>query len=774
MREVFLRSPRVAFIATYVPRQCGIGTFTYDLVNSLSKLYDENPVGERYLQVVGLNDIRSIYQYPPEVRFVIREREKGDYRAAADFLNLSPCEVVSLQHEFGIFGGEDGDFIIYLLENLKKPVVVTLHTILKEPKPRQREVLKAVCSLSTFVTVQAQRAIQMLTDIYGVPERKVVMIHHGAPDVPFLDPSYYKDQFQAEGRRVILTSGMLNPNKGIEYAIEAMHSVVEQFPDVLYLVLGATHPQVKRTHGEQYRLLLKQLVKKKGLEQHVVFHDRFVSVEQLMEFLVAADIYLTPYLSKEQIVSGTLAYAIACGKAIVSTPYWYAEELLGESLGQLVPFGDSEALAQRLIELLGNETLRNRMRKQAYQFGRRMIWREVARAYADVFERSVQEYGKRPMVRRIQQGAIEQPMLPEVKLDHLRILTDDTGVLQHAVFTTPNRFHGYSTDDNARALVMTIMNWQLFQDESILPLLQIYLAYLNHALDRKTDRMRNFMSYDRRWIEDIGSEDSHGRMVWAMGYAVAYAPSEAILGLATRLFKQVVRPCSSFTSPRSWAYSILGCLLYLQRFGGDTEVGSLALRLSRRLFDLFEAHATEDWPWCEDVVTYDNARLPQALIAMHRRVEDERMLRQGLRTLQWLLDVQTDPLAHHLSLIGNDGWLRRGENKARFDQQPIEVASLMEACYEASLATGERRWRVAMDQCFAWFFGRNDLHEMIYNFTTGGCFDGLHSTEVNQNQGAESTVCWLLALHCVHHVAHESVLRPNASRPPHQENGSFC
>jgi len=761
MKQTLMKPLNVAFVATYPPRQCGIGTFTADLVNGIKQLYGsgwmEQP--QDNLQVVSLNNLPHGYKFPPEVRFEIRDQHRGDYREAADFLNLSPTDVVCLQHEFGIFGGEDGNYVLHLLNNLKKPVVTTLHTVISQPSPNQREVLKTICSLSTLLVVQAQKAVEILMEVYGVPREKIWMIHHGAPDVPFLDSSYYKDQFQAEGRRLILTFGLLNPNKGIEFAIQAMPKVVERYPEVLYLILGATHPEVKRRWGEEYRLSLERMVRERGLEKHVIFHNRFVTLERLIQFLVATDIYLTPYLSKEQIVSGTLAYAVACGKAIISTPYWYAEELLAEGRGYLVPFRDSQAIAERLIQLLEDEPLRNRLRKQAYQFGRQMVWREVAGAYAQIFERALLEYGKQARSARMRHKVIESPMLPEINLHHLRTMTDDTGLLQHALFTTPDRYHGYCTDDNARAVLVAVMNWHMFQDEGILPLLQVYLAFLNHALHPETNRVRNFMSFDRRWLEEVGSEDSHGRTVWAMGYTVAHAPTNSILGLATRLFKQAIRPCLDLSAPRAWAYSVLGSLSYLQRFNGDTEAKAVAVKLSRRLLELFEKNISDDWLWFEDIVTYDNARLPQTLISAGHQLGDQKMLKLGLKVLDWLLYIQTHPKDGHLSLIGNKGWYRRGKEKARFDQQPIEVAGLIDACYQAYQVTGESRWKSIMERCFNWFFGRNDVHQSLYDFSTGGCYDGLHPGGVNQNQGGESTVCWLLAVHTFYQVAHEESLQ---------------
>lgn len=759
MSKLF-RPLKIAFVSTYLPRQCGIATFTNDLLNSMKLVYgSDNNEDHEGLQVIALNNIPRGYTYNQDVTFTIRDQYREDYRRAADFINLSPVDLVSIQHEFGIFGGEDGNYLINLLGALKKPVVTTLHTVLQEPTPGQRKTLSRICNQSTLVVVQARKAIQLLTDIYGVPEDKIRMIHHGAPDVPFLDPSYYKEQLQAEGRKVVLTFGLLSPNKGIEYAIEALAEVARKFPEVLYIVLGATHSEIKRRHGEQYRHSLKKMVADKGLSEHVVFYNQYVTLERLVQFLVATDIYITPYVNKEQIVSGTLAYAMACGKAIVSTPYWYAKELLEEERGLLVPFRDSRAIAEALTLLLRDEVLRNRMRKQCYQFGRQMIWREVAHAYAGVFEEALQEYGER-LAYSIQLSVETEQVtsLPEVKLDHLQILTDSTGLLQHAAFFTPDRWHGYCTDDNARALLMSVMNWQLYKDESIMPFLHRYLGFLNYALDPEKGQVRNFMSYSRQWLEETGSEDSHGRTLWVLGYTVAYPPNEAVLGLATRLFKQGVAASFSFTSPRAWAYSVVGAMYYLKHFGGDIEVQKVLSDLSNRLFKLFKENASTDWFWGEDIVTYDNARLPQALIAAGYYLGDEEMLSCGLRALEWLLSIQTNPITGNLSLVGNRGWYTRGGEKARFDQQPLEVTAIIDACYQAYLATEETCWFTMMEWAFNWFFGNNDLHETIYNFSTGGCYDGLQPGGLNQNQGGESTISFLLALHQMHLVVDQKVL----------------
>ncbi|HPZ40873.1 MAG TPA: glycosyltransferase family 4 protein [Bacillota bacterium] len=748
---------KVAFISTYPPRRCGIATYTADLTDNFRKIYSEGQSNgeQNYFEVIALNNTPQGYQYDREVSFHIRDQHRGDYQRAADFINVSPIDVVCLQHEFGIFGGEDGSYIIHLLRSLKKPVVTTFHTILAEPTPGQKKTFTRICELSTLVVVQAQMAVRLLEQVYDVPASKIVMIPHGAPDVPFLDSSFYKDRFQAEGRTLLLTFGLLGPNKGIEYAIAALEKVAAKYPEVLYIVLGATHPEIKRRYGEQYRHQLEQLVREKGLQKQITFYNQYVSLERLIEFLVATDIYLTPYVNKDQITSGTLAYALACGKVIVSTPYWYAQELLADGRGCLVPFRDSEALADKLIELLGDEAMRSRMRKLSYQYGRKMIWREVARNYAAAFEKALLEYssvGK----KSVQSLAVtESAVLPEIRLNHLRAMTDDTGLFQHALYTVPNRGHGYCIDDNARALIVTVMNWRLFKDEQICPLFRTYLSFLLDAYNRDAGRMRNFLSYQRRWQEEVGSEDSHGRSIWALGYTIAYPPDDSLLGLITRLFKQLLLPVDSFISPRAWAFTIIGALYYLKRFGGDPEVRKLLVNLSGQLCQQFSEHATEEWFWLEEIVTYDNARIPQALIGAGSYLQEQQILQTGLCALNWLISIQTNPAGGQLSLVGNNGWYRRGGEKAPFDQQPLDAAAMVAACTQAYLATGEPRWQIAMDWSFNWFFGNNDTHQTLYDFSSGGCYDGLMPGGVNMNQGGESTLSLLLALHEMHLTSHQ-------------------
>jgi len=732
----------VALIGTYVPRRCGIATFTADLLTHLAQESDELE-----FWALAMNDVPEGYDYPPEVHFEINEKSLADYRLAADFLNINQVNAVCVQHEYGIYGGPQGSHLLDLLRRLRMPIITTLHTVLQNPNDGQRAVLLELARLSDRLVVMSHKAIELLQSVYDVDPARVVMIPHGIPDLPFVDPNFYKDQFGVEGKKVILTFGLVSPGKGLEYMIQALPEVVKHHPDAVYIVLGATHPHVKRDQGEAYRLSLHRLARDLGVEDHVIFHNRFVDLEELCEFLGAADIYVTPYLNREQIVSGTLAYALGAGKAIISTPYWYAEEMLAEGRGILVPFRDPKALAEQVIYLLDNEVERHAMRKRAYTFARDMVWKQVARRYLEVLSDVRQERARHPKpifhAPTLQDAPLE---IPEVRLDHLMRLTDDTGMFQHAKFTIPDRQHGYCTDDNARALIVTVLAAEQLADPKPLARLRdVYLSFLYHAYNPSTGRFRNFMSYERQWLERQGSDDSHARAIWALGITVAYTRDPGVRALAVNLFDRALPAMLEIHSPRAWAVALVGIHAYLRRFSGDSEARRVRERLATRLFELYEATATADWPWLEDIVTYDNGKIPQALLLSGRWMQREDMIQAGLRSLRWLLEIQTDPAGHFVP-IGNNGWYRRDGARARFDQQPLEAQSLLEACLEAYNVTGDRWW---LEQCrplLEWFLGRNDRREALYDYRSGGCRDGLTPSGVNENQGAESTLAFLLSL----------------------------
>ncbi|NLX14193.1 MAG: glycosyltransferase [Phycisphaerales bacterium] len=733
---------KLAVISSYVPRRCGIATFCSDLTRAMTEELGNH--GELY--VLAIDDIPEGYRYPDEVRFQIRSNVQADYRLAADFILSNQANALIVQHEYGIFGGPAGAHILRLLREVPVPVITTLHTVLAAPTPEQRKVMDELWRLSDRLVVMSQRAIDMLREIYGVPAERIAYIPHGIPDVPFVDPNYHKAQFKAEGRRVILSFGLLSPNKGIEVMIEAMPEIIRRFPDVIYFILGATHPHLKKVHGEAYRTSLQRRVVDLGLVENVRFRNQFVDLEELLEYIGAADLYVTPYLNEAQITSGTLAYAVGSGKPVVSTPYWHAQELLADGRGILVPFRDPAAMAEATNYLFENDIERNQMRIKAYHHCRNMVWKQVAREYLLLVQAAQEERMERPRPlprHRKRVGRIEE--LPELDLSHLRALTDDTGILQHAMHTTPDRQHGYCLDDCGRALVVCALHDQLFQSNDLDALANVYLAYLNHAFIQRSRRFHNFMSYSRQWLDNEGSEDSHGRALWGLGMMAAHATNENLRSVSVSLFQPAVGVVEGFSSPRSWAYALLGIHAYLEHYGGDAGVRRLRLLLAEKLFALFREHADQEWPWFETTATYSNATIPHALILAGTWIPDGPMREQGLRTLRWLCDVQRSDQGY-FSFIGNSGWYPRGGEKARFDQQPIEAAQLCYACAEAYRATVDEQWLAESRLAVEWFLGRNDLDVPIYDFASGGCRDGLSPGGPNFNQGAESTLAWLISL----------------------------
>ena len=737
----------IVFIGNYLPRQCGIATFTTHLLQSIAL-----NAADKDCWAVAMNDQPEGYLYPAQVRLEINQNQLNEYSLAADLLNLNQVDVVCLQHEYGIFGGKRGSFIIELLRNLKMPVVTTLHTILKEPNLQDRQIMMQLAEFSDRLVVMSERSVEFLRDIYQVPEEKIALIHHGIPDVPFVKSDDYKEKFDVSGKKIILTFGLLSPGKGIKVVIDALPEIVKAHPQVIYMVVGATHPHLKAEQGEDYRNSLHLRAKELGVSDHIVFHDRFVADEDLLEFIGAADIYVTPYLNEAQIISGTLAYALGMGKAVISTPYWHAEELLADDRGRLIPFQDHDALAREVIDLLDHPDELLAIQERAYNYGRKMIWSDVGRRYLDTFAQAKrQRLRKNIPEHRLETLGLRQQRLPEIKLNHLRRMTDGTGVLQHANYTVPDRMHGYCVDDNARALIVAVTAQDLQPlDSSLGDLASVYLSFLGYALNEQTGRFRNFMSYDRRWLELTGSEDSHGRALWGLGMAVALGRDAGEVVYAADLFQRALDAVEHFTSPRAVAFVIIGAHAYLSRYSSDSRVIRMRKILADRLMAWFRSASSEGWPWCEDILSYDNARLPQALLLSGQWLPDREMLEMGLRALDWLKQVQTDETGLHFAAIGNQGWLTRDGEKARFDQQPIEAAAMVDACIEAFNCTREEEWIAYAYRCLNWYQGENDLRIPLCDYATGGCRDGLEAQGANENQGAESTLCWLMALLAVY------------------------
>jgi glycosyltransferase involved in cell wall biosynthesis len=732
----------IGMLGNHLPRHCGIATFTTDLTDAITR---EAP--ELDCLVLAMNDPGAQHAYPPRVRFEIPQGDIAAYRRAADFLDVSSVDVLCVQHEYGIFGGKAGALLLELLRDLTMPVVTTLHTILAAPDAAQRAVMDAVVALSERLVVMSADGAVLLRDVHGVDPAKIDVIPHGIPVAPDR-PS--KRSGIASGRSVILTFGLLSPDKGIEYVIDAMPAILARHPDTVYMVLGATHPHVKQEQGEAYRQMLQTRAERLGVDGNVIFHNRFVSHEELVELLGAADLYVTPYLKEEQSTSGTLAYAVGCGKAVLSTPYRYARELLGEGRGILVPWRDSASIGREVIGLLDDPAKRRELQQRAAAFGRSMSWPLVARRYVESFEKAKAAHAGRrragldPETKTVARRRAE---LPDIDLAHVRLLTDDTGILQHATFDIPRYSDGYCLDDNARALLLLtqVEEAGTAAPDDVRALATRYLAFVNHAFDEGSGRFSNFLTYARAWHEGPGSDDSHGRALWALGAVVGRSLDPGRRGLATRIFRGALPATRLLTSPRAWAYTLLGIDEYLRAFEGDSNVAAVRGALSAKLMSRFAETRSPEWPWFEDRLTYCNARLPQALLVSAARTGDTAMAEIAERSLAWLVD-QHVAADGNFAPVGTNGFHVRGETRAVFDQQPVEACAMVSACLDAYRVTGHVRWLDHARRAFHWFLGQNALEKQVYDARTGGCRDGIHADRMNENQGAESTLSFLIAL----------------------------
>lgn len=737
---------KIAFISDYPPRKCGIATFTQDLRNAINSQY---PHTDTF--ILSVNDISEGYNYPPEVRFEIQQNDVSSYRNAADYLNFNPADIVSVQHEFGIFGGPAGNYLLAILRDIKIPIVTTFHTILKKPDTEQLKVMKELIRLSARLIVMSETGKEFLKEIYNADPSNIDIIPHGIPDMPFVDPNFYKDQFGVEGKNVLLTFGLISPGKGIENVLKALPSVIEKYPNTVYIVLGATHPNLLKQQGESYRLSLERLANDLGIKKHVIFYNRFVSIDELKEFLGASDIYITPYLNESQITSGTLSYAFGCGKAVISTPYWHAKELLIDNRGILVPFNDPKAIAEAIEHLISNETLRHSMRKRAYIMGREMIWSNVAHLYMESFIRARKSKLSDGRIKlRMKTLDEENFNLPKIKTSYLKKLTDSTGILQHAKYSIPNFKDGYCLDDNSRALILTVLLENTsFYDEEIKNLQETYAAFLNYAFDENLKQFRNLLSYEKKWFEEKGSEDSNGRALWALGTIINRSKNQQLQNWAADIFIRAITNVEHFTSPRAWAFILLGISEYLSKFSGDRFANQLRDEFEKRLINLFKTVSSNDWKWFENYLTYSNAKLSLGLITSGMNFGNQEALSIGLESLRWLCDVQKSA-SGNFAPIGNDGFYHRGQKRAWYDQQPIEAFATVAASLKAYEATKDNIWLKEARLAFEWFLGRNDNQIALVEHNSGACRDGLHIDRVNSNMGAESTLSYLLSLTLMH------------------------
>lgn len=741
----------ITFLSTYPPRTCGIATFTQDLRAATAST--EGVSRADVVAILGAED--AVQSLPPEVVYTIRQHDESDYVALAEYLNDTDTDVVSVQHEFGIFGGPEGRYLLSLLKNLRVPVATTLHTVLPEPPAHYRSALLEVAAHSDLLVVMNEHGRRLLMDVYGLDARRIAVAHHGVPTIEPGGQAEAKRALRADGRTMLLTFGLLGPSKGIEYALEALPSAVETRPDLLYVILGSTHPEIVRREGESYRNDLKARVTELGLDEHIRFDDRYADHDALCTYLSAADIYLSPYPGMDQISSGTLAYALGAGNAIVSTPYLYAQEALAEGRGCLAPSGDPEAFGRAICRLLTDESFRADTAARAFELGKAMRWPAVGEHYAELFA------DLHHAQRALPDMAETLPKTPRAHLAHLAALTDDTGLFQHAVHGIPDRHHGYCTDDNGRGLVAALLHHQRYGEPQAMDLARTFLAFVHYA-QVPTGRFRNFMDYERRFLDAEGTEDTHGRALWGLGAVVAWSPDAHQRSLARGLFLRGVG--CDLTHPRSLAYALCGGALFLERYPGCRAARQAVSHWSTRLLEQHDRTRTDAWPWFHDALTYSNAKLPHALLLAARALDCDRCRDVALESLDFLARETYD--GERFDFIGNRGWYRRGEERARLDQQPIEAGYMAEACAEAYRQTGQARYATYARAAAEWFFGRNRLGRPLYDPETGACCDGLAAAGINRNQGAESVIACLLGLLAAESLAHTE--RGETHRPEAQ------
>jgi glycosyltransferase involved in cell wall biosynthesis len=733
---------RIAYISTYPPRECGIATFNQNLMRAVNANFPERDSLVEGGFVVALNDSESLqeYEYPEEVKYVIRQNHQKDYIRAASFINTSDTDVCILEHEFGIYGGESGIYILPLLNRLEKPLISILHTILKDPSYVQRIIIREIAEQSSKIIVMSQRAVEFLTTIYEVPLEKIQIIEHGVPDVEASKRNPVKSLSQFKNKRVLLTFGLISRNKGLETVIKALPKIVARNPDVMYVILGNTHPGVLKNSGEEYRDHLKSLAQQLNVSKHLSFINQFVEEEDLVNYLSAAEIYVTPYLNEAQITSGTLSYAVGAGAAVVSTPYWHATELLADNRGRLFDFKNADALAAIVNELLENDQVLSNLKENAYEYGLHLRWPVIGAEYIRVAQESCARHDFSDKI--LKNSIVDPEIMPKFSLTHVLRLTDDTGIVQHAKYGIPNLKEGYCLDDNARALIMALMAYQRNKSKEAFELLPVYLSYI-HYMQTEDGNFRNFLSFDRRYLDEVGSEDSFGRTIWSLGYLISCAASNSYREFALELFHRSFRHFKALSHLRGMANTIIGIAYYLQVFPGDEGMANELVRLTQPLIEAYENNQSEDWQWFEEKMTYDNAILPLALLHSCEITGNEKVKYVAMKTMAFLDELTLSN--GYLSPVGNDGWYYRGGTFPIFDQQAIETMAMVLMHFQAYRIFHKPQYIEKLFLSYRWFLGENTLRAPLYDHETKGCCDGLLPRGINRNQGAESTLAYLIS-----------------------------
>lgn len=728
---------KIAYISTSSPRECGLATFNTNLKVAIEKNFNVNKE-KSYVIAINDSDELDYYQYGKEVKFIIRQQNQRDYIKAANHINNSTANTCIMQHEFGIYGGDSGIYVLPLLYRIEKPLITILHTILKDPNYLQKLIIQEIARQSSKVVVMAKKAVNFLITIYGVDPDKIKLIEHGVPDYEedFENPLKHTALFS--NKRVLLTFGLISRNKGLETIIKALPAIVERNPDVVYTIIGSTHPHIKKNQGEEYRDYLKLLAKNLGVSKHVTFVNNFIPEDELINYLSAAEIYITPYLNEAQITSGTLSYAIGAGAAVISTPYWHAQELLADNRGKLFDFGDYHQLANIVNELLEDDIALKTIKSNAFKYGLNLRYPKIGKTYAELLASIIYENNLKV---KPENYTIDTDLLPTFTLDYVKRLTDDTGIVQHARYGIPNLKEGYCMDDNARALIMALMAYEQYKSKEALDLLPIYLSFIQYMQCEDGD-FRNFLSFKRDYLDEVGTDDSFGRTLWALGYMISHSPNNSYKEFARDLFFNSLQHLDKLVHLRGYANSIIGLAHYLIAFPDDGLKNKL-IKLSDKLIEAYKANKSENWYWFEGKLTYDNAILPMALLKAYEVTDNYLYKEIGLESLTFL-DKETLEKGYY-NPIGNDGWFYKGQDKAVFDQQAIETMAAVMMYFQAYNVTKDVVFIKKMFQTYLWFLGENTLRVPLYDHETNGCCDGLTMVGLNRNQGAESTLAYFIS-----------------------------
>jgi glycosyltransferase involved in cell wall biosynthesis len=729
---------KFAFIGTYPPQKCGIGTFTHNLIKSLADNYGYNNLFPN-LYVIAVSDNEQEYKYPSEVSFVVNQNNQRDYVSAAKFINYNKADVCVLEHEFGIFGGESGVYILSLVSRIEIPLIVTFHTVIREPSHIQKVIVQELSSKAYKIIVMSRKAVKFLLEIYNIPEDKIEVIEHGVPVGNVFHRDTAREKFNFTNKTALFTFGLLSRNKGIETVIKALPKVVEKHKNILYVVLGNTHPKVLSRYGEEYREYLLRLVKEYGLEDYVYFYKNFVPEDQLMEYLYAADIYITPYLNEAQITSGTLSYAIGAGTAVISTPYWHAEELLADGRGILFDFHNHEQLGDILLDLLDNRHKIEQLREAAIEYGHKLKWPKIGAKYIKVAKSAVEKF---VFVQKEKRTILDPYLLPDFTLAHIKRLTDDTGIVQHAKYGIPNLKEGYCLDDNARALLMTAMAHFKNKTNDTAKLMPVYLSYI-HYMQNENGSFRNFLSFNRNYLDKTGSEDSFGRTIWALGFLIYGFPKDSYHLLGLDIFMKSLPFFKKLIHLRGIANTIIGMSYYLKRFPEDRTARDTMHELTYKLINIYNAGKSAGWNWFEDILTYDNAIIPLSIFHSAEVFGDEAILKTAVESSAFLESVTMKNA--YLKPVGSNKWFRKGGACSGFAQQSIDTMGMVLLFFKAYEVTRDKKYLDKMFISHMWYLGKNELSLPVYDHETGGCNDGLEEYGLNNNQGAESTISYLIS-----------------------------